>query len=305
MKKAAVALLCLMMFFIFSAPVFAGGIEVSSQSGDRVSLFNDINVDSNVNGNVICVLGNVSVNSQVSGQVISVFGNVTVDSQVGGQVVTVFGNTKLTGKALVNGDVITLGSLDKESGAKILGQEVRIFGEYMNVDIQALLYLRLALLLLFALAVLVIGLLVLTVSRKRYEEMAKLIEYNSGKKLILGFLAYAGATILAVLLLITLIAPVLYLVLLIIATIPACIYFGRLILRALNPKNSIYMEFVTGLITITLVKLLLLYLLPQDGILISLILLGVFGIFVNSVGLGVMMEARFVKKPADAVKNQS
>lgn len=296
MKKLAVLLVVLLFSMLSFTAVFAEGISVSSEAGDRVSLFDDIKIDKVVKGNVISVLGNIEVNKNVDGQVVVVFGDVTVNAAVSGQVVTVFGNTKLTSAAVVKKDLITLGSIEKADGASVLGQEVRIFGEYMNIDIGALLYLRLAMLILFSLAVLVIGLLVLATARKRYEEITASIEKNVGKKLLLGFLAYMGISILFVLLIVTLVAPVLYIVLLVLADIVASIYLGRVILKAFSPKNSIYVEFITGLISITLVKLLLIFLVPQEGIIFSLALLAIFGVFINSIGLGGLTEYKFVKK---------
>lgn len=296
MKKLAILVIALLFSMLTLTVAYAEGVSVSSETGDRVSLFDDIKIDSEVKGNVISVLGNVQIDKPVDGQVVVVFGDVTVNSDVSGQVVTVFGNTKLTSGAVIHKDIITLGSIQKESGSRVLGQEVRIFGEYMNIDIGALLYLRLAIMLLFTLAVLVIGLLVLALSRKRYEEITASIEKNVGKKLLLGFLAYLGASILVVLLIITLVAPVLYIVLLVMAAIVASIYLGRTILKTFSPKNSIYMEFITGLISITLVKLLLIFLVPQEGIIYSFILLTVFGVFINSIGLGGLTEYKLVKK---------
>lgn len=296
MKKYAAMLFVLLLFISASVTAYAEGISVSSDSGDRVSLFDDISIDSEVQGNVISVLGNVDINKPVKGLVVVVFGDITLDAEVSGQVVTVFGNTRLTSGAVVGKDLITLGSIEKDSGARVLGQEVRVFGEYMNIDIGALLYLRLALMLLFSLAVLVIGLLVLVISKKRYGEITAAIEKNTGKKLLLGFLAYLGASILCLLLIITLVAPVLYIILLVMADIVASIYLGRVILKTFSPSNSIYMEFITGLISITLVKLLLIFLVPQEGIILSFALLAAFGVFINSIGLGGLTEYRFARK---------
>jgi hypothetical protein len=296
MKKAV----CLMLFIItlvtgFSS-VYAEGVSISSETGDKISLFENIKIDNPVSGNVITLLGNTEVNSNVNGQVITVFGDATVNSRVSGQVITVFGNTTLTKKADIKGNLVTLGSSQKESGAAVSGQEVRILGEYMNIDIAALLYLRLALLILYALAVLVIGLLMIAVKKKQYEALTSRIEEDIGKKLLLGILAYIGISILLILLIITLVAPILYLVVIIVAAIPASIFFGRLILKAFNPKNGIISEFITGFITITLIKLLLLYLLPQGSLLVSLALVAVFDFFINSLGLGILMDAKYVKK---------
>lgn len=297
MRKLSVALSVLLLFLALSSTAArAEGISVSSDSGDRVKLFEDMKIDSEIKGNVISVLGGVEVDAEVGGQVIAVFGDITVNSDVAGQVVTVFGNTRLTSAAIVEGDLITLGSIEKEDGAKVLGQEVRVLGKSMNLDIGALLYLRLAMLLLFFLAVLLIGLLLLVISKKKYEEITASIEKNTGKKLLLGFLAYLGISILFVMLIITLVAPVLYLVLLVLASVVASTYLGRMVLKTFSPKNSIYMEFVTGLISITLIKLLLIFLVPQEGIILSFALLFVFGVFINSIGIGGLTEYKFVKK---------
>lgn len=295
MKKAVFLLMVFAILMLAISPSLAEGISVLSESGDKVSLFEDLHIDKNVNGNVIVILGNVKVDSEVNGIVVTVFGDAEINARVSEQVVTVFGNSVMGEKA-VTGNLITLGSVKKMEGSKILGNEVRIFGEMMNIDIGALLYLRVAILILFAVAVLLIGLLVLVIYKKKFQSMTENVEQKLDRKLILGFLAYFGVSILLVMLAITLVAPVLYLVILILASITSSIFVGRLILKALNPSKSLIMEFITGLITITLVKLLLIYLVPQGDMLLSLVLVVAFAVFINSLGLGIIMEARAAKK---------
>lgn len=295
MKKTAFFLLILALFLLAATPAIAEGISVLSESGDKVSLFEDLHIDKKIDGNVIVVLGDVNVDSEVNGIVVTVFGDADINAEVSEQVVTVFGNSLLREKA-VTGNLITLGSVEKMEGSRVTGNEVRIFGEMMNINIGAILYLRVALLILFAVAVLAIGLLVLAIYKKKFESMTEKIEQRLDRKVLLGFLAYIGASILLLMLMITLIAPVMYLIILILASITSSIFFGRLILKALNPTKSIVMEFITGLITITLVKLLMIYLVPQEDIILSMILLGAFAVFINSIGLGIIMEARAAKK---------
>jgi len=295
MKRAAFFLLIFVVLLLAVIPAAAEGIAVLSESGDKVSLFEDLHIDETVNGNVIVILGNVKVDSEVNGIVVTVFGDAEINARVSEQIVTVFGNSTMGEKA-VTGNLITLGSVQKMEGSKVSGNEVRILGEMMNLNIGAILYLRVAILILFSVAVLLIGLLVLVIYKKRFESMTENVEQNLDRKLILGFLAYFGASILLVMLAITLIAPVLYIIILVLASIVSSIFVGRLILKALNPSKSLIMEFITGLITITLVKLLLIYLVPQGDIFLSLILLGVFAVFINSMGLGIIMEARAAKK---------
>ncbi len=295
MKRTVFFLLIAAVIMLAVSPAVAEGISVLSESGDKVSLFEDLHIDNEVNGNVIVILGNVKVDSPVSGIVVTVFGDADINAKVSGQVVTVFGNS-IMGEKAVTGNLITLGSVQKMKGAQVSGNEVRILGEMMNLDIGAIVYLRVAILILFAVAVLLIGLLVLVIYKKKFQAMTENLEQKLDRKLILGFLAYFGISILFVMLAITLVAPVLYIIILILASIVSSIFVGRLILKALNPSKSLIAEFITGLITITLVKLLLLYLVPQSDILLSLILLGVFAVFINSLGLGIMMEARAAKK---------
>lgn len=295
MKKFAVLFVMIAVLMINVIPAAGEGIFVSSENGDRISLFDDISITNPVNGNVIAVLGNVSVNSDINGQVVTVFGDITVNAEISGQVVTVFGNTILTKNAVVKGDVITMGSLSKTGGTRVLGQEVRILGESMNLDIGAIIYLRLAIMILFTLAVLIVGLLILVISKEQYTKIAENIERNIGRKLLLGVLSFLGASVLLLLLLVTLIAPILYIVVLVLSTITASMYLGRLILKTFSQTNSIYMEFITGLISITLIKLLLLFLVPQQDLLLGLGLVGLLDLFVYSMGLGIHMEERYVK----------
>jgi hypothetical protein len=296
MKKLFSLLLLFAVFMLITIPIFAEGVVISSENGDRVSLIDDISITKPVMGNVISVLGNVSVNSKINGQVVAVFGDITVNEEVSGQVVTVFGNTILTQNALVGGDVITIGSLTKDEGAKVKGQEVRILGESMNLDISAFVYLRLAIMILFTLAVLIVGLLILVISKEKYNKISQHIEKDIGRKLLLGVLSLLSASILLLLLLVTLIAPLLYIVILVLSSVTASIYFGRLILRTFSQKNSIYTEFVTGLVSITLLKLLLLFMVPQDELLLGLALVVIVDLFIYSLGLGIQMEERYLKK---------
>lgn len=296
MKKLSSLLLLIALLVLMTLPAFAEGVAISSDNGDRVSLIDDIQITKPVMGNVISVLGNVEVDSKINGQVVAVFGDITVDSDVAGQVVTVFGNTILTQNASIGGDVITIGSLTKNEGAKVNGQEVRILGESMNLDISAFIYLRLALMILFTLSALIVGLLILVISKEKYNKISQRIEKDIGKKLLLGVLTFLSASILLLLLLVTLIAPLLYIVVLILSTITASIYFGRLILKTFSQKNSIYTEFVTGLVSITLLKLLLLFMVPQEELLLGLALIGLVDLFIYSLGLGIHMEERYLKK---------
>ena len=295
MKKLAALLALCMIIMISAVSVAAEGIYVRSESGDKIRILEDAVISEPVQGNAVLVLGDVTVNSQVGGHVITVFGDAYINSEVSGQVVSLFGNTILQENAQVMGDVITIGSLTKAGSAFIGGQEVRVLGESMNLDIGALSYLRLIIVLLFTLAVFIIGMLALLISRKKYNSIAKRLDRNFSRKLILGILAFTGASALLLLLLLTLIAPLFYIILLLVSAIPAFMYLGRKILKSFSPRNSIYAEFITGLVTVTLVKLIIIFLIPQQSILLSVIIIGMISVFIYSLGLGIMVEQYYLR----------
>jgi hypothetical protein len=76
-------------------------------SGDRVRIFGDAVVDEG---------------EEVTGQVVAVLGSVRIDGEVGDQVVAVLGSVDLGPRAVVHGDVVTVGGqLRRASGSQING----------------------------------------------------------------------------------------------------------------------------------------------------------------------------------------
>ena len=76
-------------------------------SGDRVNIFGDVRVRED---------------EQVSGQVVAVLGSVRIDGEVGDQVVAVLGGVELGPKAIVRGDVVSVGGrVHRAEGAQVRG----------------------------------------------------------------------------------------------------------------------------------------------------------------------------------------
>lgn len=295
MKKLTALIVLIAVTLLCVIPAYAAGVYISSQNSDKISFMDNIEIGEVISGNVVAVLGDVSVNENVNGQIITVFGDVYVNSLVSGQVVTIFGNTYLNEKANVTGNVITIGSLHRSEGAIVGGQEVRILGESMNLDISAILYLRLAIMLLMTFSVLAVGLVLITLQKKKYTQISGSIDKNLSKKLLMGVLSFIAVSIILVLLVVTLIAPFVYIILLILSTITASMLAGKLILSTFSQSNSVYMEFITGLITISLVKLLIIFVVPQSNVILGLALVGIFDMLIYSAGLGILVEKRFVE----------
>ena len=76
-------------------------------SGDRINIFGDVRVRED---------------EQVSGQVVAVLGSVKIDGEVGDQVVAVLGSVDLGPKAVVRGDIVSVGGrVHRAEGAQVRG----------------------------------------------------------------------------------------------------------------------------------------------------------------------------------------
>lgn len=75
--------------------------------GDRVRVFGDVNVRED---------------ERVTGQVVAVIGSVRIDGEVGDQVVAVLGSVNLGPKAVVNGDIVSVGGrVRRAEGSQVRG----------------------------------------------------------------------------------------------------------------------------------------------------------------------------------------
>jgi hypothetical protein len=76
-------------------------------SGDRVRVFGDVSV---------------AEDEEVTGQVVAVLGSVRIDGEVGDQVVAVLGSIDLGPKAVVNGDIVSVGGhVRRAEGSQVRG----------------------------------------------------------------------------------------------------------------------------------------------------------------------------------------
>ena len=80
-------------------------------------------------GDRIRIFGDVVVNEgeEVAGEVVAVLGSVRIDGEVSREVVAVLGSVELGPRAVVHGDVVTVGGrLRKEPGAQVGGNETEV-----------------------------------------------------------------------------------------------------------------------------------------------------------------------------------
>ncbi|MCC6414358.1 MAG: hypothetical protein IT582_00390, partial [Opitutaceae bacterium] len=97
---------------------------------EMVSIFGNATLDGESLRAVVSVFGNTTVNGRSGREAVSVLGNTTVNGEVGGEAVAVLGDIKLGPKAVVHGDVVTVGGrLIREDGSVVHGnvQEINLF----------------------------------------------------------------------------------------------------------------------------------------------------------------------------------
>ncbi len=111
--------------------IFNGDLTVpagSSVNGDVFVTNGDAEIGGQINGAVAVISGDLSLmeSGVVQGDVFTLSGDQEVAGRVGGALSVMFGNSELLKSAVVQGDVVVLsGSLERETGAQVLGQELR------------------------------------------------------------------------------------------------------------------------------------------------------------------------------------
>lgn len=270
-------------------------LTVKTDGGGAVSIFGDLKISNNTSGDVVVILGNADITSDVDGDVVSILGKINLDAGVTGDVVNILGNVTLSGNASVGGDLVSIGTAQKAHGAKVNGQHVEIDSGTLRIS-------RAFITILLAFFTLIIGLFTIAVSRSRLNRISAGMENNIYKKLLLGLIGFFGASIILVLLCITVVVPLLYILLLFFAEITAGIYFGRQILKVFDLKLSIYLEFFAGLLFILIVKLTLTLVVSQYNLITYLVLYSLFSIYIYSLGLGVLFDYRFGAKISSVKK---
>ena len=89
--------------------------------GDRVRVFGNVNVEEN---------------EEVTGQVVAVLGSVRIDGEVGDQVVAVLGSVDLGPKAVVHGDIVSVGGrVRRAEGAQVRGGVTEVSLDNANTNI--------------------------------------------------------------------------------------------------------------------------------------------------------------------------
>jgi len=297
----------ILIFLIFLLIV---PLVVSAKQNDltisNLIILEDKKVDEDSSGNVTVVMGTADVQTDINGSVIVVFGKATINGNISGDVVSAFGEVYINGDSQVQGNLVSVGKLEKADGVTIKGTKLSI-----NVDLISLFKsngILINTLIICFLITLVGGLILISVFTGRYRAMSYSMGSAFARRIMLGGLVIISFTIVLAFLIFLIIAPALYIFLVMFADVLASIYLGTYIFKKNNNESStIFLEFFVGHIIIYIFKIVPLIIIPA-GSYMALMIYGicfiVFELTMASFGLGTIIDTRFGKNTQLIKNNQ-
>ena len=294
--------LSLFVLFLLIMTIFIPGLAVAAKNDLAISsliILEDDTISGESCGNVTVVLGSAEINADVNGSVIVVFGNVTVNGNVSGDLVSAFGEVHLKGDTEIKGNLVSVGKFEKDSGVIIDGTKVTINFDFISLFKSNGIIINT--LILSSLFTLIAGLILITIFTSRFRAMSYNMSEALPRRLVLGALVVVSLTIVLAFLIFLLVAPVLYIVIIMLAEIIGSIYLGTAIFRNNYDRSAIYLEFFVGHILISILKIVPLIFIPS-GSYIALLIYGVCFVLaeltLSSYGIGTIIDTGFGKKRA-------
>ena len=291
LSKAIIITLILLLF----VPFIVSAKQSDITTGNLV-IFEDRIVDNISSGNVTVVSGYADIRTNVSGSIIVVFGKATINGNVSGDVISLFGELDVLDNTLIQGNLVSVGKLKTSDLISVLGTKFSI-----DFDVISLFKsngIIISTFIMYAIISLAIGLVLISIFTKRYRSMAYSMRSGNVRRLVLGLLFFLSATIVLAFLMFLIIAPVLYVLLVLFADIVVGIYIGSFIFKNSNEKSTIFIEFFVGCIIANIVKIVPLILLPE-GSYLALMIYGITLIVIEfvmaSFGIGTIIDTGFGK----------
>ncbi len=282
---------------IFS--LFVPCMVYASQNDLTISdliVLSDKIVNEKSSGNITVVMGSADIRTDINGSVIVIFGKATIDGNVSEDVVSVLGEVNIQGNSKVQGNLVSIGKLEKADSVSISGSKLSI-----DVDIISLFKsngIIINTLIIFSLITLIAGLILISIFTARYRTMSYSMKSGIPRRLVLGILIIISCTIVLAFLIFLVIIPILYVLIILFANIIASIYLGTIIFKNNNEKSTIYLEFFVGHIIISIFKIVPLILLPA-GSYLALMIYGLCFILLElamvSFGIGTIIDTGFGK----------
>ena len=294
--KRSIALMVILLAMLIQVPASAANHGYAVAGTDRVNFFGNMKVDDEISGNVISLGGNVDIGADVNGDIIVLMGNLSLDAEVSGDVVMLLGKATLSDRSKILGDMVAVGSVERTPGSYVQGENILLRSGFIDMngfDMNSALMFRYVFLFMSLIFLLVFGIPTIYFISNRFMNIEVGIEYEIGKKLVIGCLGLIGSAIITVLLCWTLIVPLAFALFIFLSKIVAYLYIGKMIMKTSKARMNMYIEFITGVIAIVLVKFILLVLIPQSYFFLAMISTVILNFVINSLGVGILVVSRF------------
>lgn len=289
-----------MIIFIIIMLLFIPNTVAAAQNDLQISnlvILKDQKIIEQGNENVTVVLGTADIQTDLEGSLVVIFGKAVIEGNIKGDVVSAFGEVSLKNNSEITGNVVSVGKLEKASGASIKGTKLLIDVDFISLFRSNGILINT--LIICSLFVLIAGLLLITIFPAKYRVMSYSLRKISYRRILLGILVVVSMTIVLAFTIFTIVAPVAYMLISMFADIIASIYLGTLIFGNSNQRSAIYLEFFVGQLIISILKIVPLIIIP-DGSYTALLVYGICFIVLElvtvSLGIGTIILTGFGKK---------
>lgn len=296
-KKIKVILISVLLILFIPCIASAAQFDFSN----KLVFFEDKLISQSVPGNITVVIGNANIQTDVNGSVIVILGKATIRGKIGGDVVSVFGDVDVKDNSLIHGNLVSIGKLKKDSNVKIGGTKLNV-----NVDIISMFKSNGIIingLIILSLIVLAAGLILISIFPGRYRVMSYKMNRGLSRRMIMGGLVVISLTIVVIFLLFLVVAPMIYILILMFADIVASIFVGTFIFKSNYDRTTIYLQFFVGHLLISIMKIVPLILIPS-GSYTAMLVYGICFIILQYImaflGIGTIIDTGFGKKTGQA-----
>lgn len=300
MKNTFKLLCILIMIVLVLAP--SNVYAASSFLDDKYIIMQDEEITQLENEDIVVVLGSANVSHKINGTLIVLLGDAIVNDDVNGDIISILGDVKLQEGVNISGNVVSVGKLDKPESVTIGGTKLTASIDWLSMfNVNSVL---ISVLILLAIVTLGTGLIMISIFTVNFRVISNSFAVRPGRKMVLGILFIVASTIILAFLIFLFVAPILYILLFIIADIVGGIIVGRAILKANDQKSTIFLQFFIGHILVSMCKIVpVLIIDPKNytGMCIYGIILVLGEIALASFGFGTIIDTSFGKK----VKNIS
>ena len=293
-----VCILILIVLVLAPANVYAA----SSFLNNKYVVMQDADITEPDNEDIVVVLGSANISHKIGGTLIVLLGDAIVNDDIEGDIISILGDVKLKDGINISGNVVSIGNLDKPHSVTISGTKLSASVDWLSMfNVNSVL---ISVLILLAIITLGAGLILISIFTAKFRVMSNSFSVRPGRKMALGILFVIASTIILAFLIFLFVAPVLYILIFIVADIMGGIFVGNTILKNNDQKSTIFLQFFIGHILVSICKIVpVLIIDPKNyiGMFIYGVVLIVGEIALASFGLGTVIDTSFGKK----VKNIS